>query len=93
MLPVSEKFAEYAKTVTAKLMENDIRVELSDRAESLGKRISEAEKQKTPYIIVIGERETNEKTVTVRVRAVKEQSTMGLDEFAEKIISEIKNKA
>ncbi len=93
VLPVSEKFAEYAKTVTAKLMENDIRVELSDRAESLGKRISEAEKQKTPYIIVIGERETNEKTVTVRVRAVKEQSTMGLDEFAEKIISEIKNKA
>lgn len=93
VLPISEKFIDWAKEVEAKLLEKDIRVELSDRAESLGKRISEAEKQKTPYILIIGEKEVNEKTVTVRARAIKEQSAMSLDEFTEKIISEIKNKA
>ncbi|EKE18723.1 MAG: hypothetical protein ACD_9C00254G0006 [uncultured bacterium] len=93
VLPVSEKFADWAKEVENKLAENEIRVELNDKAESLGKRISESEKQKIPYIIVIGERETNDKTVTVRTRAIKEQQALPIDEFIEKISSEIKSKA
>lgn len=93
ILPISEKFAEYAKEVEAKLLENDIRLEMYDQAESLGKRISLAEKQKTPYIIVVGEREAQEKTVAIRTRGVKEQQTLPLDEFISKISSEIKSKA
>ncbi|MDD5397269.1 MAG: threonine--tRNA ligase [Candidatus Moranbacteria bacterium] len=102
ILPISEKFADYAEEVRNKFLENDIRVKLNDKAESLGKRISEEEKQKTPYIIVVGEKEAAEKTVAVRTRGIKdpasaelrrgEQQTISLEEFVEKIISEIKEK-
>jgi threonyl-tRNA synthetase len=92
ILPISEKFAEYAKEVEAKLLENDIRVEMRDEAESLGKRISLSEKQKVPYIIVVGEKETTDKTVAVRTRGIKEQQTLPVDEFVSKIISDIKEK-
>lgn len=92
LLPISEKFADYAKEVHQKLLENNIRVEMHDQAESLGKRISLAEKQKIPYIIVVGEKEVADKTVAVRTRGVREQQTISIDEFVEKIISEIKNK-
>lgn len=93
ILPISEKFIDWAKEVEAKLLENDIRVEMHDEAESLGKRISLQEKQKTPYILVVGERETAEKTVAVRTRGIKEQQTLSLDVFIEKVVQEIKNKA
>ncbi len=92
ILPISEKFAEYAQEVKSKLLAADIRVEMNDKAESLGKRISETEKQKAPYIIVVGEKEVADKTVAIRTRAVKEQQTLPLDEFVEKIIKEIISK-
>ncbi len=92
ILPISEKFAQYADEVKRKLLENDIRVEMNDKAESLGKRISETEKQKAPYIIVVGEKEVADKTVAIRTRGVKEQQTLPLDEFIEKIIKEVKEK-
>ncbi len=92
ILPISEKFAQYADEVKRKLLANDIRVEMNDKAESLGKRISETEKQKAPYIIVVGEKEVADKTVAIRTRGVKEQQTLPLDEFVEKIIKEIKEK-
>jgi threonyl-tRNA synthetase len=102
ILPISEKFADYAKEVENKLLEKNIRVELNDKSESLGKRISEMEKQKVPYILVVGEREMNEKNVNVRTRGIKdpasaelrrgEQQTISVDEFAEKVAEEIKKK-
>jgi len=92
ILPISEKFADYAQEVKNKLAENDIRVQLNDKAESLGKRISETEKQKTPYILVVGEKEVADKTVTIRTRGVKEQETLPLDEFVGKVVKEIKEK-
>ncbi len=92
ILPISEKFSEYAEEVKTKLLENDIRAQLNDKAESLGKRISETEKQKTPYILVVGEKEVADKTVAIRTRGVKEQETLGLDEFVEKVVREIANK-
>ncbi|EKE25503.1 MAG: hypothetical protein ACD_5C00135G0001 [uncultured bacterium] len=102
VLPISEKFIDWAKKVEQKLIENDIRVELNDQAESLGKRISLSEKQKIPYILVVGEKETTDKTVAVRKRGVKEpasaelrrgeQETLPIDSFVEKIAKEIKEK-
>lgn len=92
ILPISEKFADYAQEVKDKLLAQDIRVELSDKAESLGKRISEAEKMKTPYIIVVGEREASEKTVAIRTRGIREQQTLSTEEFVEKVLIEIKEK-
>ena len=102
IIPVSEKFSEYAKEVENKLLEKNIRVETNDKGESLGKRISETEKQKVPYILVVGEREMNEKSVNVRSRAVKEpasaelrrgeQQTLSVEKFIEKVEKEIEEK-
>ncbi|HQB60012.1 MAG TPA: threonine--tRNA ligase, partial [Candidatus Moranbacteria bacterium] len=71
IIPVSEKFSDYAKDVKKKLLERNIRVEINDKAESLGKRISETEKQKIPYILVVGEKEMKDGTVNVRTHGEK----------------------
>lgn len=92
IIPVSEKFSEYAKEVENKLLEKNIRVEINDKGESLGKRISETEKQKIPYVLVVGEREMKEKGVNVRSREIKEQKMLSVDKFIEKIIEEIRDK-
>ncbi|MGI6104536.1 MAG: threonine--tRNA ligase, partial [Patescibacteria group bacterium] len=74
IIPVSEKFSDYAKDVKKKLLERNIRVEINDKAESLGKRISETEKQKIPYILVVGEKEMKDGTVNVRTHGEKQQN-------------------
>ncbi|MDP3948493.1 MAG: threonine--tRNA ligase [bacterium] len=68
ILPLSEKFTGYANDVFAKIRENNIRVEISDSDETLGKRIREAEMKKIPYVLVVGEKEEKSKTVSVRKR-------------------------
>ena len=92
VLPISEKFIDWANEIKNELLKNNIRVELNDKAESLGKRISESEKQKIPYILVVGEKEVAEKTVAVRTRGIKDQQTISIDEFIEKVVKEVKNK-
>ncbi|NTW27037.1 MAG: threonine--tRNA ligase [Candidatus Moranbacteria bacterium] len=92
ILPISEKFADYAEEVKKALLENDIRIEMYDQAESLGKRISLAEKMKTPYIIVMGEKEVADKTVAIRTRSVREQETLSLDNFIQNVVKKVKDK-
>ncbi|KKQ06907.1 MAG: Threonine-tRNA ligase [Candidatus Moranbacteria bacterium GW2011_GWF1_36_4] len=92
IIPISEKFEDYAKEVEKKLSENNIRVEMSFESESLGKRISEAEKQKIPYMLIVGEKEMAAKTVAIRKRADKKQEILPLEEFVEKIKKEIEEK-
>ena len=93
ILPVSEKFNSYAQKIFSQLLENNIRVEISDESESLGKRIRRAEKQKIPYMLVVGEKEEKEKKITIRYRGEKEQKTMQVNKFMEKIIVEIKERS
>lgn len=92
IVPVSEKFNDYAREIKEKLLSREIRVELNIKDESLGKRIREEEKQKVPHILVIGEKEVVDKTVTVRSRGIKEQKTLNVDEFIENISKEIAEK-
>lgn len=92
IIPVSEKFEDYAMKVEKTLLENDVRVEMSLESESLGKRIAEAEKQKTPYMLIVGEKEKETKSVNVRKRGVKIQETISTEEFINKIVEEIRNK-
>jgi threonyl-tRNA synthetase len=66
ILPVGEKFEKYAEQVKEALMKEGVRVELSPATETLGKRIREAEMQKIPYILVVGEKEEGAETVSVR---------------------------
>jgi len=93
VIPISEeKFGEYAKGVAEKMKAAGIRVELEDSSESLGKRIREAEKQKIPYMLVVGEKEMQSNSVAVRKRNDKEQKVMPVDDFIASIKKEIKEK-
>ena len=95
VLPVSDKFAEYAKKVSAELKAKGVRVEMDDRDEKLGYKIRQAQLQKVPYMLIVGEKEQNEGTVSVRKRDVADQNdspelgAMSVEEFAEIIEKEI----
>ncbi len=85
VLPVSDKYVLYAKAIGAKLKEQNIRVELDERDEKLGYKIRQARLEKVPYMLVIGEKEQENKTVSVRQRdAQADKQDMGemtLEEF------------
>lgn len=91
LIPVSEKFSEYAKIVHEEFIKTGIRVKLDDRNESLGYRIRDAQKIKAPYILVVGAKEEEAKTVAVRSRDGK-QDVLKLDDFIIKLKKEIENK-
>jgi threonyl-tRNA synthetase len=81
VLPISEKFAEYGEAVRARLAAGGVRVELDDRNEKLGYRIREAQLQKVPYMLVVGAREAEDGTVSVRRRAGEDLGAMSVDDF------------
>lgn len=91
-IPVSEKFNSYANKIYSRLLESNIRVDLRDESDTLGKRISECEKQKIPYMLVVGEKEMNDEAVAVRQRSNKKQEVMKLEKFVERILEEIQDK-
>jgi threonyl-tRNA synthetase len=93
VLPVSEeKFGAYAKDVETQLITAGIRVEVDASAESLGKRIRNAEKQRTPYMLVVGEKEMTTNSITLRKRNEKDQQEMSVVEFIAMIQKEIAEK-
>lgn len=91
IIPVSEKFVDYGKKILEELKKNNVRAEIDDSDESLGKRIRNAEKQKIPYILVVGEKEEKDESVAVRSGDSKQEVT-GIKEFVEKISKEIEEK-
>lgn len=92
ILPVSEKFDQYAKSIFKKMKDDELRVELFNSDDSLGKRIAEATKSKVPYILIMGEKEEKEGTVTIRKRDEKEQKVLRIDDFVETIRKEVEEK-
>jgi len=84
IIPISEKFSEYAKNIHGKLVEKEFRAEIDLSNNMLGKKIREAELQKIPYILVVGEKEVSAGTVAVRSRDNK-QEVMKLEDFLKKI--------
>lgn len=87
VIPVSEKHLEYAEHIAKTLREKNIRVELSEANETLGKRIRTAEKQKIPYILVVGEKEIDAEKVAVRERGKGDLGQQTLEEFIKKLPS------
>jgi threonyl-tRNA synthetase len=81
ILPIADRHLEYARSVEAKLREADLRVELDERQEKIGYKIREAQLQKIPYMLVIGDREAAEGTVAVRTRAGGDQGAQAVAEF------------
>jgi len=92
ILPVSEKFETYARKVSAALQELDLRVELSDPNETLGKRIREAELMKIPYVLVVGEKEEYNKSVNVRHYRRGQEGEVNIEKLVEKIQKEVTDK-
>jgi len=92
ILPISDKFLPYAENVLNKLKNADIRAEIDERTEKIGKKIRDTELAKIPYMLVIGEKEVNEEKVSVRRQGKGDLGSQTLDEFSRAILEEIKSK-
>ena len=92
VLPISDKFLDYAKSVSDKLKKADIRSEVDDRNEKIGKKIRDTELLKVPYMLVVGEKEMNENKVAVRRQGKGDIGVKGVDEFLAEAVSEIKER-
>ncbi len=92
LLPISEKYHDYADEVYAELKKNNIRVEVDYRAEKIGYKIREARNERAPYILVVGEKEAENKEVAVRSRKNGDECSISIDKFIERIVKEIDSK-
>lgn len=93
IIPVNNNYhLEYAKEVENSLRKNGIRVSLDDREEKVGYKMREAIMSKNPYILVLGDNETKDRTVTYRTSQSEDKVTITLDEFVSKVKEEIENK-
>jgi threonyl-tRNA synthetase len=93
VLPISDRHLDYARSVRDGLKAAGLRVELDDRQEKIGYKIREAQLQKVPYMLVVGDRESAEHTVSVRTRAGGDQGASALSAFITKAKDEIARKA
>ena len=92
VLPISDKYMDYAQSVLNKLTEAGIRAEVDTRAEKIGYKIREAQTAKIPYMLVVGQKEEEENTVSVRSRAAGDEGARSLDMFIADILKEIETK-
>ena len=92
VLPISDKYMEYGEKVKAALEAANIRTEIDTRAEKIGYKIREARLQKIPYMLVVGAKEEEENTVSVRSRFAGDEGAKSLDDFIAAITEEIKNR-
>lgn len=90
ILPISEKYNDYAKKVLNYLNNCDIRTLIDDRNEKIGKKIRDNELKRIPYLLIVGEKEFESETVSVRIQGDGDKGSMKLDEFADLINKEVK---
>jgi threonyl-tRNA synthetase len=81
ILPIADRHLDYSRSVQARLQAAGLRVDLDDRQEKIGYKIREAQLQKVPYMLVVGDREAAEGTVSVRTRAGGDQGASPIDGF------------
>jgi threonyl-tRNA synthetase len=92
ILPISEKHMDYAREVKERLEEADIRVELDERNEKIGYKIREAQIQKLPYMLIVGDKEANSGSVSIRQREVGDVGSRSIEEFIAEVKEKEKNK-
>jgi len=88
-VPIAESHVEYANTLKAELLYKDIDADVYDKNDSLNKRVRNAEKQRVPYVVIIGDEEVANKTVAIRDRRAKEQYNLTQDEFMVKLTQQL----
>ncbi|MFA6812239.1 MAG: threonine--tRNA ligase [Bacteroidaceae bacterium] len=91
ILPISEKFNDYAEEVRTYLKSKSVRVILDDRNEKIGRKIRDNELKRIPYMLVVGEKEALNGTVSVRKQGEGDKGTMKFEDFAKKIDEEVQN--
>ena len=91
ILPISDKYNEFAEKIHKLLNNYDIRAFVDERNEKIGKKIRESELRKTPFMLIIGEKEAENETVSVRQRSIGDVGTMKIDEFAKLLEDTINN--
>jgi threonyl-tRNA synthetase len=91
ILPISDKYLDYAKSVRDSLRKNGLEVTLDDRAEKIGKKIRDTELKRTPYMLVVGEKEQADGAVSVRRQGQGDLGAMKLADFTAKVLDEVKN--
>jgi threonyl-tRNA synthetase len=89
ILPISEKYEDYAKKLSESLKDSDICGLIDFRDEKIGRKIRDAEVKKIPYMLIVGEKETNEGLVSVRKHGQGDLGSMSIEEFKKQIIKEI----
>jgi threonyl-tRNA synthetase len=92
ILPISDKFKSYAENVLFQLKNNDIRAEIDDRSEKIGRKIRDTELAKIPVMLIIGEKEVNDQKVSVRRQGKGDLGSKSLDEVIKEIREEVENK-
>ncbi|MDO5564840.1 MAG: threonine--tRNA ligase [Eubacteriales bacterium] len=91
VIPISDKTLDYANDILNILQKSNIRSELDDRSEKMGFKIREAQVKKIPYMIVVGPKEKEEQTISLRSRFAQNEGSMSINDFIEKITKEINN--
>ena len=91
ILPVSEKYHEYAERLNEMLKRNEIRTLIDMRSEKIGRKIRDAEMKKVPYMLIVGEKEMNETSVSVRKHGQGDLGSMSVDEFIAMIEKQVKD--
>ncbi len=89
ILPISDKFLDYAKMVKATLRKKGVRVEIDERSEKIGKKIRESELERVPYMLVIGEKEVAENKLSIRRQGKGDVGQLTVEEFVHNIVEEI----
>ncbi|WP_066495691.1 threonine--tRNA ligase [Abyssisolibacter fermentans] len=92
VLPISDKYNDYAYDIKKKLMEKQIRVEVDHRAEKIGYKIREAQLQKIPYMLIVGEKEAEANSLAIRDREKGDIGAMKVEEFVDMIVKQIEEK-
>ena len=93
VLPITDRAAEYAKRIAEALDKSGFRVEVDERNEKVGKKIREATLEKVPYMLVVGDRDMENQTVSVRLRSGEDVGAMSLADFTARIQSDVDTKA
>ena len=92
ILPVSDKFNDYAYKICESLKAHGVRVDVDSRSEKIGSKIRDAEMQKINIMVIVGEKEVEDKTLTIRRRFIKQQQTISLEDFSTEILGEINDR-
>jgi threonyl-tRNA synthetase len=91
ILPISEKFNDYAYEIAKELNNQEIRVQVDDRNEKIGRKIRDNELKRIPYMLIVGEKEAENKEVAVRRQGEGDKGSMPVADFAKMINTEVEN--